>query len=363
MPKLRIATMVTGHFTTPPPQGVIYAPMDIAVEVSKGLARKGHEVYFYAPKGSNIPGLKVVSLGLKPLKENGEHPILKGQYVGPVEVAKIFNLWDQYLISKMFLEASEKKYDILHIHPPDRAVPIALSHPDIKVVYTLHDPIYPWRAEIFRMFSSKNQYFVSISDAQRSPALDLQYAATIYNGVAVESFPFSDTHDNYLFFAGRLHENKGVHEAILAARAANEQLLIAGTPSEGPYWETKIKPYLNSKIKYIGMIDRSELPKYYQKAKATLVPVKWEEPFGLVIIESMACGTPVIAFRRGSIPELIVDGKTGFIVETIEEMVEAIKKIESIDRLYCRKHVEENFSVEKMVDSYERVFLKILKNQ
>jgi glycosyltransferase involved in cell wall biosynthesis len=364
MRKLRIAEMVTGHFTTPPPEGIIYAPMDIAVAISKGLIKRGHEVTFYAPEGSKIEGIKIESCGLFPLKKDAtSHPILSDPFVGGAEVAKIFNLWDQYLISYMFKEAERNRYDILHIHPPDRALPIAFSHPNISTIYTLHDPIYPWRAEVFRMFKSENQFYVSISDAQRAPASDLNYIATIYNGIPLESFQFSEAHDNYLLFVGRLVENKGAHEAILAAKKIGEKLLIIGEPHEGEYWDTKIKPYLDDKIRYIGFVPREELAKYYQKAKATLFPIKWEEPFGLVMVESMACGTPVIAFRRGSVPEVIKDGKTGFIVNTVEEMVEAIKKIETIDRKATRKYVEENFSEERMVENYEKAFLEIFEKK
>lgn len=360
MKKLRIATMVTGHFTTPPPKGVIYAPMDIAIWVSVGLAKKGHKVDFYATKGSKISVTKVINGGLRALRENGEDKILKGSYVGGAEVGKIFNLWDQYLIAQMFKEAEKGSYDILHIHPIDRALPLALSHSKIPIVYTPHDPIYPWRAEVFRMFSSPNQYYVSLSDAQRKPAPDLNYLATIYNGIDVDIFPFSQDHDDYLLFVGRLHPEKGVAEAVEVARLTGEKLLIIGPPVTGEYWEKQVAPYLNEKIKYLGYVPYKELYRYYQKAKATLVPIRWEEPFGLVMIESMACGAPVIAFRRGSVPEVVVNNKTGFIVDTLGEMIAALKKIEKIKRKDCRAHVEKNFTINHMVNRYEEEFLKLV---
>lgn len=360
--KLRIATMVTGHFTTPPSKGIIYAPMDIAVWISEGLVKRGHKVDFYAPVGSKIKVTKVVSYGLRALKKNGEEAVLKNLHAGGAEISKVFNLWDQYLIAQMFKEAEKGKYDILHIHPADRALPLALSHAKIPTVYTLHDPIYPWRAEIFKMFSSPNQYYVSISDAQRKPAPHLNYAATIYNGIDLDTFPFSKSHDNYLFFTGRLHPEKGVAEAVQVAKMTGEKLLIAGPPVTGSYWDKKITPYLNDKIQYIGFVPREKLFKYYQKAKATLVPIQWEEPFGLVLTESMACGTPVIAFNRGSVPEIVIDGKTGFIIKdnNLKKMADAVKKIDKINRADCRKHVEQNFNIQRMIDRYEEVFLKIV---
>ena len=354
--------MVTGHFTTPPPKGTIYAPMDIAVEVSEGLVKKGHQVDFYGPEGTKVKVTNIISAGLKALKQPEGEAIIKEPNVGKAAINKIFNLWDQYLIAKMFAGAEKGNYDLLHIHPPDRSIPLGLSHPKIPVFYTLHDPIYPWRAEVFSMFASPNQYYISISDAQRKPAPHLNYAATIYNGIDLNAFPFSKSHDNYLFFPGRLHPEKGVAEAVQVAKMTGEKLLIAGLPASGSYWNKKIAPYLDDKIQYIGFVPREELFKYYQKAKATLVPIQWEEPFGLVLTESMACGTPVIAFNRGSVPEIVIDGKTGFIIKNnnLKKMADAVKKIDKINRADCRKHVEQNFSIQRMVDRYEEVFLKIV---
>ncbi len=358
MKKLRIATMVTGHFATPPPSGIVYAPMDIAVEISEGLVARGHEVDFYGPEGSRLNVTRVISDGLKPLNQEEGNKILKGINVGGSEADKLFCLWDQFLIAKMFQAAERGEYDLLHIHPSDRAIPLGLSHPKIPVFYTLHDPIYPWRAEIFSMFSSPNQHYISISNAQRKPAPGLNYATTIYNGVNLKAFPFSPDHDDHLLFVGRLHPEKGVAEAVTAARLSGEKLLIIGPPVTGDYWEKQIAPYLNDRIQYLGFIPRDQLYKYYQRAKALLVPIRWEEPFGLVLTEAMACGTPAIAFNRGSVPEIVVDGKTGFIVGDVDGMVAAIKKVSRIARCDCRIHVEKNFSIENMIDDYERVFLK-----
>ncbi|PJE57434.1 MAG: hypothetical protein COU82_02015 [Candidatus Portnoybacteria bacterium CG10_big_fil_rev_8_21_14_0_10_38_18] len=356
--KLRIATMVTGRFTTPPPKGIIYAPMDIAIEVSEGLVKKGHQVDFYGPEGTKVRVTKIISAGLKALNQSGGEAIIKGPNLGGAAINKIFNLWDQYLIAKMFAEAEKGNYDLLHIHPPDRSIPLGLSHTKIPVFYTLHDPIYPWRAEVFSMFASPNQYYISISDAQRKPAPHLNYAATIYNGIDLDAFPFSKSHDNYLFFTGHLYPEKGVAEAVQVAKMTGEKLLIAGPPVTGSYWDKKIAPYLNDKIQYVGFVPREKLFKYYQKAKATLIPIQWEEPFGLVLTESMACGTPVIAFNRGSVPEIVIDGKTGFIIRDnkLEKMADAVKKIDKINRADCRKHVEQNFSIQRMIDRYEKVF-------
>jgi len=360
---MKIATMITGHYTTPPPKGVIYAPMIIAKAIAEGLTKRGNLVTFFGPEGSKLKGVKIISGGLKPLHGKREHPILKDENIREIESAKIANLWDQYLISLIYQEALKGKFDLIHIHPADRAIPFGLAIKKIPIVYTLHDPIYPWRAEIFRMFQSKNQYFISVSEAQRKPAPDLNWLATIYNGLDLKLFPFSAKSENHCLFLGRLLPTKGVWEAIMAAKKAKEKLIIAGTPNQGDYWKKKIKPYLGKNIQYVGNIPYEETYKYYGQAKVTLCPIKWEEPFGLTLIESMAAGTPVIAFDRGSAREVIKDGKTGFLVKNTEEMTKAIKKIDKIKRENCRKWVEEKFTIEKMVENYEKAFYQILAGQ
>jgi len=355
---MRIATMITGHYTCPPPKGVIYAPMLIVKAVAEGLTKRGQKVYFFGPEGSKLKVTKIFSGGLKPLHGKRKHQILRDP---KIDSAKAANLWDQYLISLIYQGALKGEYDLIHIHPVDRALPFGLAIKKIPVVYTLHDPIYPWRAEIFRMFQSKNQYFVSLSDAQRKPAPDLNWAGTVYNGLDLKKFPFSEKPKDHCLFLGRLLPTKGVKEAIAACKITGERLIIAGTPSEGDYWEKEIKPHLNKNIQYVGNIPYEETYKYYGQAKVTLCPIQWEEPFGLTFIESMATGTPVIAFDRGSAREIIKDGETGFVVKNVEEMIKAIKRIGEIKREGCRRWVEEKFTIERMVNDYEKVFYQIIR--
>lgn len=371
MKKLKIGMMITGHFTTPPPKGIIYAPMLIAREVAEGLEEKGHKVYFFAPEGSKLK-VTIISGNTRPLygiSGKRDLKILSDPNVKNLEMNKIFNLWDQYFVSLMYKTAIEEKLDILHVHPIDRALPFGLAFQKIPIVYTLHDPIYPWRAEVFKLFSSKNQYLVSISNNQRGPAPKLNYIATIYNGIDLELFPFNEKPKDHLLFLGRLLPTKGPDIAIQAALKAKEKLLIAGTMDDMAFWDKRIKPYLGKNTQYIGTIPYNLTYKYYGQAKALLCPIQWEEPFGLTFIESMACGTPVITFRRGSAPEVIKDGKTGFVVKpwdkkgdiNINGLIEAVESISQIDRSYCRKWVERKFSLERMVDEYEKIFLKIAK--
>lgn len=362
--KLKIGMMISGHYTIPPPKGIIYAPMVIAQAVAEGLTKKGHQIYFFAPRGSKLKVTKIVTGQILPLHgiSGGKGlKILSGPNVKENEINKIFNLWDQYFISLAYKTALKNKLDLLHIHPIDKGLPLGLAIEKIPVLYTLHDPIYPWRAEVFRMFQTKNQYLISLSDAQRKPAPDLNWAGTVYNGLDLKLFPFSEKPKNHCLFLGRLLPTKGVKEAIKACKKAGEKLIIAGAPSEGEYWKKEIEPHLNRDIQYVGNIPYKKTYQYYGQVKVTLFPIQWEEPFGLTFIESMACGTPAIAFDRGSAKEVVKDGKTGFVVKNVEEMIKAIKKIDEIKREDCRRWVEEKFTIERMVLDYEKIFYQILK--
>jgi glycosyltransferase involved in cell wall biosynthesis len=240
---------------------------------------------------------------------------------------------------------------------------LATRYLNVPTVYTLHDPVYPWYREIFELYDSPNQRFISISNNQRRDAPDLPYLETVYNGTNVDLFTFSEEHEDYLLFTGRITPEKGVKEAIQVAKESGHRLLIVGPVSHGSqdYFNQYIRPELNERILYLGRMDQDLLPKYYQKAKAVLTPIQWEEPFGLTSVEAMACGTPVISLHRGAAPEVIEDGKTGFVVHSISEMVEAVGKIDQINRMDCRKHVETKFSTKQMVDGYERAFHKLLE--
>ncbi|MCK5085412.1 glycosyltransferase family 4 protein, partial [Candidatus Parcubacteria bacterium] len=204
--------------------------------------------------------------------------------------------------------------------------------------------------------------YVSISNNQRKGMPDLNYAATVYNGLDIEKFKFQKKHKNYLAFLGRFSSEKGVDTAVKVAAKSGEKIKIAGNIWGNGFYNEKVKPYLKKgEIENVGLLREDQLSDFLGGAKALLFPIRWEEPFGLVMIEAMACGVPVIAFNRGSAPEVIKHGKTGFIVENEEEMIEAIKNIDKIDREDCRKHIEGNFTVGKMVDGYEDVYGKILK--
>lgn len=362
--KLKIATVVASELPFPIPKDFprLYAPMQVALSIAEGLSKRGHQVTFFGPKGSKSKKFDVFEVPITPLYRNAIFK--KAKPKSPEEKEKIkeviFHLFDQFLIAFIFKENLKRKFDIIHIHCPDRALPFA-SIFSVPVVYTWHYPFSPWQADIFKMYQTENQYYVSLTNAQRKGAPELNWIETVYNGVNLKLFPFNPRPENQLLFLGRILEKKGPHIAIKAAVQSKENLTIAGEPNRGRFWEEKIQPHLKRKnIKYVGCVPYEKTHQYYREAKALLCPIKWEEPFGLTFIEAMACGTPVIAFDRGSVKEIVKDGKTGFVVKNINEMINAVKKIDQIDRKECRKWVEENFSVEKMVDNYEKVYQKIL---
>lgn len=358
--ELRIASMVRGYLPLPRPSDMIYAPIDLAGALVEGLAAKGHDVTYFGPLGTESKAGHIKTGNLRPLATTSAEfqDLLASERLNHY----IPSLWDTYLAEDMFRRARAGEYDILHFHHPEVALPLAHRYRDIPVVYTLHDPVYPWYKEAFELYDSPNQHFVSISNNQRRDAPDLNYSATVYNGVDTDDFRFSAEHEEFLLFIGRIVPEKGVKEAIQIAEATDHRLLIIGPvpPSSQGYFDQYIKPYLNDKILYLGFIERDKTLPYFQKAKALLLPLQWEEPFGLTSIEAMACGTPVIAINRGSMSEIIKDGKTGYLVPSVGEMIEAVRKINKIDRRACREHVKAHFALKQMVDGYEQVYQDIL---
>jgi len=201
--------------------------------------------------------------------------------------------------------------------------------------------------------------YVSISDADRSPELD--YIKTIHHGINLNQFDFQPDPDDYLLFFGRIHPDKGTKEAIEIARACNRKLIIAGIIQDEAYYKQYIVPYLdNNNVVFVGSAGPIQRNLLLGKAVALLHLINFEEPFGLSVIESMACGTPVIAFNRGSMPELIEKGKNGFLVDTVDDAIEVVGQIKNIDRKYCRRYIEQHFTVNQMAEKYIQVYEKIL---
>jgi glycosyltransferase involved in cell wall biosynthesis len=360
---MNIAMMALGYVPAPRPSDMVYAPIDIAVVVAEGIARRGHRVDFFAPLGSHFHDSRVSvrNLNIRPLAHNQQEMTnlfrSSDRYANGIPA-----LWDQRFAGEMFTRAQQGVYDVIHFHHPEAALPFAKLYGSIPALYTLHDPVTRIHRELFELYQTPNQHYVSISLNQRRDAPDLNYIANIYNGINTHSFSFSDDPEDYLLYVGRIVPDKGVKEAVHVARETGSRLLIIGQiyPDSQEYFDQYIKPYLGGKILYLGHVERTHLPKYYQKAKALLTPVQWEEPFGLTTIEAMACGTPVISLRRGAAPEIIKNGKSGYVVDSISEMIKAVRKIDQVNRQDCRTHVQTHFSTETMIDGYEATYRQIL---
>jgi glycosyltransferase involved in cell wall biosynthesis len=200
--------------------------------------------------------------------------------------------------------------------------------------------------------------YVAISNSDRHPAL--QYAATVYNGVRTGDFPFEPQPLNYLLYYGRIHPDKGTHEAVQIALHCGRPLLIAGIIQDESYYNEKVKPYVdNEQISYIGAVGGSRRSELLGGARALLHPISFNEPFGLSVAEAMLCGTPVIAFNRGSMPELIRDGQTGFLVNNIQEAAACIEDLGLINRHDCHVHAKTHFSAETMTEKYLEIYRRI----
>lgn len=387
---MKIAYVSSSEFGCPAPGNQIQAALWVASQVIEGMTRKNHETVYIGVDGSTVKASKVISMG----------PAFfdlfsYDQWVQLPTAHKDQTLNNYQTKLQLFLIdiLKSEKCDLVHYHtsPPIFMLPFSRSI-EIPKLQTLHDPLYPSYEPIFRQYQEiSNNYYASISNAQRAGAPYLNYVETVYNGIEPNIFDYSPVGGDELLFLGRFKKIKGIDQAIQTALQANIPLTIAGreAKTEIDFLHQAVEPYIDGqKVKKLGIINHQEISQIISHSKALLFPIRWEEPFGLVMIEAMACGTPVIAYNHGSVPEIVRDGVTGFIVEDddngqiqtnapidtnegkwiikkrgIEGLVEAVQRIGEIDRAACRRHVEENFTVEKMVEGYERVYQKVIASK
>jgi glycosyltransferase involved in cell wall biosynthesis len=258
------------------------------------------------------------------------------------------------------------EFDIVHNHagPPFDIVMGICSLIDTPMLTTLHNQPSEDTAFIWHNY---DRWYNAISRSQLAGLAALpkaHCAGYVYNGIDVDSFPFRPEKADYVLFIGRLSEIKAPHLAVEAARKADIPIVIAGkmsTVDEREYYESVLNPLIDGhNVIFAGEADAVTKRELYAGAMASLAPLQWEEPFGLILVESLACGTPVIAFPRGAAPELISDGATGFLVEDVDAMAEALKRIPSIDPRACRAHVEAHFSPTALADAYLSVYERML---
>jgi glycosyltransferase involved in cell wall biosynthesis len=345
----------------------IFAPRELCIDLVNGLVGKGHEVSVYSVPDLPVKA-KLVSEPLEPIIKPLHYHKFRGmgesqQKNLEQEFAK--HAFELQVITNCYKDAKKGKLDVIHVYMDSS---MFLSHyieeavGSVPVVYTLHDPLPSAGAFEYEALSrfSKHRY-VSISNSFRHSPLQLNFVETVYHGIDTSIYPFNETPDDYYLFLGRLVPEKGLIYALKATIASGNKLVVSTNfPKPGEtnsYYDSLAKELQNPLITNIGVVSKSQRIDLYRRAKALLFPIEWEEPFGIVLIEAMACGTPVIAYNRGSVPEIVKDGVTGFIVTNLQE---GMKRIGEIDRRECRTHVESHFSVSNMIDGYERVYTNSL---
>jgi glycosyltransferase involved in cell wall biosynthesis len=333
---MKIAIISPIAWRTPPRH---YGPWERVVSLlAEGLVKENIDVTLYAT-GDSLTTAKLRSVCKAPYEEDRELD------------AKV---WESLHISEVMEQAGE--FDIIHNNYD--FLPLTYSGLiKTPVVTTIHGFSSPKILPVYKKYN-KITHYVSISNADRSAELD--YIRTVYHGIDIEKFTLNQNRGDYLVYFGRIHPDKGTREAIQVAKMAKMKLVIAGIVQDKPYFEKYVEPYLNEDVCFIGSVGPEERDKVLGNAYALLHPIHFDEPFGLSIVEAMACGTPVLAFNRGSMPEIIQDGVNGFIVSGVEEMAEKVKEVKKIPRAACRQTVEERFTQEKMVKAYIDVYKEIL---
>src|SRR4051794_34567363 len=233
------------------------------------------------------------------------------------------------------------------------------------VVHTVHSTLDDEHGRVYRLISELNPRlrFIPTSLKQREPAEDLPWVANCPSALDLDAYPFSERRGDYLLYVGRMSPQKGAGRAIAVAQEMGVPLKLAGKMHEADeraYFSREVAPHLNDRIQYLGEVSHEEKVRLLQRARCTIYPIDWEEPFGLVMLESMACGTPVVAMRRGAVPEVISPGESGIYVDRYEDLPGAVAQADQIDPAGCRDHVESHFSEGRMVRNYLEAFSSVL---
>ena len=333
---MKAAILAPVAWRTPPRH---YGPWEqVASNIAEGLIKLGVDVTLFAT-GDSITAGKLQSICEQGYEED------RTQDAKVLECLHISNMMEQ-----------AADFDIIH----NNFDFLPLSYTgliDTPIITTIHGFSSPRIVPVYQKYNSRGHY-VSISNADRSPELD--YVATVYNGLNTDDFKFTKQPQDYLLYFGRIHHDKGPLEAIEISKRANKRLIIAGIIQDENYFKELVEPKLNDQIQYIGPAGPDKRNELLGNALALLHPINFAEPFGMSVAEAMLCGTPVIAFNKGSMPELIQHEKTGFLVNTVDEAVEVIDQLGSINRAYCREWAGSQFSKEKMAEDYFKLYQQIL---
>ena len=339
IPVVRIA-QVAPPWLAVPPKG--YGGIEWVVALlTDGLVERGHDVTLFATGDSTTKGRLDYVFERAP---------------GPRFINDVLYDTTHTLHAFRDLEA----FDVFHVHAPFSALAAGAAS-GRPTVHTVHGSFTPEMRELYGTIPDR-VWYVAISEAHRSHMPGLRYGGVVYNGVDVDSYPFRKQKEDFLLFLGRAHPDKGVMRAVHAAHAAGARLILAvkvAQPEEERHWNDDVLPALGPNDIVLGELSLQEKLDLLARARAVLFPIDWDEPFGLVMTEAMACGTPVIATPRGSVPEVVADGRTGFVVSVEDypdEAAAALARLSEIDPHACRAWVRDRFSKERMVEGYERVF-------
>jgi glycosyltransferase involved in cell wall biosynthesis len=315
----------------------------VTYNLVEGLVARGHQVTLFATADSETSA-RLLSVCPRPLSEDPSLPP---------------RMYESLHAALAFEHAAE--FDLIHNHLGCYPVCSSRLLP-VPLITTLHGSAAEDHSRI--IYSRyQDSYYVSITDAERQLAPELNYVATVYNGIDVGAFDFSPDPGSYLLVLGRMSPDKGIHSAIAAARQCGMRLILAGiVPRENEeYFENQVRPYLKpGAIDFIGPADHALKNRLLRGAYALLHLITYHEAFGLTMVEAMACGTPVIAVPMGSVPELVLNGETGFWADDVEEVCRVLPKVAELDRSRCRQWVEARFSVDRMVDRYVEVYERVL---
>jgi len=334
---MKVAVLSPACWRTPP---LHYGPWEqVASNIAEGLVERGIDVTLFATGDSITKGK---------LEYVCEHPYAEDKNLDP-KVSECLH------ISHLMEQAD--KFDIIHNNYD--FLPLTYSRLiKTPMVTTIHGFSSPKIIPVFKRYNDIN-FYVSISNSDRSP--ELTYIATVYNGIKADEFTLNEKVGDYLLYFGRIHQDKGTYEAIQIAKKSKMKLIISGLIQNESYFNEKVKPFINNDdIVYVGNSGPKKRDKLLGNAYALIHPINFKEPFGLSVAESMFCGTPVVAFNKGSMPELIANGKTGFLVNNIDEAADILKDVKKIKRAFCRKWAKNKFSQKIMIDNYLKVYNKII---
>jgi glycosyltransferase involved in cell wall biosynthesis len=338
---MRVA-VIAPPWTPVPPS--LYGGIELVVDrLATGFQAAGHDVLLYTTGDSTCP-----------VPRGWVLPEAEGQRMGMAvpEIRHVMHAYD-----------AVQDYDIVHDHTV-MGPTYSQLFPGLKVATTIHGPFNDELTDLYARTAVRVP-LIAISHAQRKPAPQVPIARVIHHGLDAADFPFGGGEGGYCLFLGRMSPDKGAHRAIAAAKKAGVPLLMAAKMREAwefEYFEMQVRPHLSEEIQYLGEVPHEHKLQLLAGARALLFPIRWNEPFGMVMLEALACGTPVLAFPEGAAPEVVDDGRTGFLCHDETDMAQAIERADRIDRRTCRAAVEGYFSTERMVAEHLALFEEILSH-